>query len=104
MASPRPRKGDGATLAACLAEARAGKALPVYLFDGDAFLSGRAARELAEALVPDAQRSLNLVELDAAASPAEVAAELSTVGLFGGGKVVLLQEPAFLTSKEDAAE
>ena len=101
MASPRPRKADGATLAACLAEARAGKAQPVYLFDGDAFLSGRAARELAEALVPEAQRSLNLVELDAAASPAEVAAELSTVGLFGGGKVVLLSEPAFLTSKED---
>ncbi len=42
---------------------------------------------------------LNLVELDAAASPAEVAAELSTAGLFGGGKVVLVQEPAFLSSR-----
>jgi len=101
MASPRGRKADGATLAGCLEEARAGQARPVYLFDGDAFLAGRAARELAEALVPEAQRSLNLVELDAATSPAEVAAELATVGLFGGGKVVLLAEPAFLTSKED---
>jgi len=103
MASPRTRAG-GATLASCLAEARAGQARPVYLFDGDAFLSGRAARELAQALVPEAQRSLNLVELDAAASPAEVSAELSTFGLFGGGKVVLLSEPTFLTSKEDQGE
>jgi DNA polymerase III subunit delta len=98
------RKGDGPTLAACLDEARAGKPAPVYLFDGDAFLSGRAARELAAALVPEAQRDLNVVELDAAASPAEVAAELETRGLFGGAtsrKVVLVSEPAFLTSKED---
>lgn len=92
----------GATLEVCLAEARAGEARPVYLFDGDAFLALRAARELAGALVPEAQRALNLVELDAAASPAEIAAEISTGGLFGGSKVVLVQEPAFLASKEDA--
>jgi DNA polymerase III subunit delta len=98
-----PRNADGATLAACLAEARAGSPASVYLLDGDAFLSGRAARDLADALVPEGQRDLNLVELDAAVSPAEVAAELATRGLFGGGarKVVLLREPAFLTSKED---
>jgi DNA polymerase III subunit delta len=111
MAAPRggPPRGPvraaaGATLEACLADARAGKPQPVYLFDGDAFLSLRAARELAKVLVPEASRALNLVELDAAASPAEVAAELATGGLFGGGKVVLLQEPAFLASKEDAAD
>jgi DNA polymerase-3 subunit delta len=98
------RKAAGATLETCLAEARAGKAQPVYLFEGDAFLAMRAARELAFALVPEAQRALNLVELDAATSPGEVAAEVATGGLFGGGKVVLVQEPAFLTSKEDAAE
>jgi len=39
-------RSDGATLAACLAEARAGTPAPVYLLDGDAFLTGRAAREL----------------------------------------------------------
>ncbi len=105
MAAPRgsPRAA-GATLETCLAEARAGKAQPVYLLDGDAFLAQRAARELAAALVPEAQRALNVVELDAAASPAEVAAELATGGLFGGGKVVLVQEPAFLASKEDAGD
>ncbi|WP_242395319.1 DNA polymerase III subunit delta [Anaeromyxobacter oryzisoli] len=111
MAGPRggarggaARAAGGATLEACLAEARAGKPRPVYLLDGDPFLSLRAARELAGALVPEASRALNLVELDAAATPAEVAAELATGGLFGGGKVVLVQEPAFLASKEDLAE
>jgi len=104
MAGPRAPRAAGATLGTCLADAKAGSPQPVYLFDGDAFLALRAARELAFALVPEAQRPLNLVELDAAVSPAEVAAEIATGGLFGGGKVVLVQEPAFLTSKEDAAE
>jgi DNA polymerase-3 subunit delta len=101
MAARAPR-GAAATLEDCLEEARAGAPQPVYLLDGDAFLSLRAARTLCEALVPEAQRSLNLVELDAAASPAEVATEVATRGLFSSGrKVVLVQEPAFLTSKED---
>ncbi|HEX9401928.1 MAG TPA: DNA polymerase III subunit delta [Anaeromyxobacter sp.] len=104
MAGPRAPRAAAATLGTCLADAKAGSPQPVYLFDGDAFLVLRAARELAFALVPEAQRPLNLVELDAAVSPAEVAAEIATGGLFGGGKVVLVQEPAFLTSKEDAAE
>jgi DNA polymerase-3 subunit delta len=96
------RSAEG--LDACLAEAAAGTPRPVYLFDGDAFLALRAGRAVAHALVPEAARALNLVELDAAASPAEVAAEVATAGLFGGGKVVLVQEPAFLTSREDAGE
>jgi len=103
MAS-RGARDAGPTLEGCLAEIRAGEAQPIYLLDGDAFLTGRAGRELAEALVREDRRSLNLVELDAAASPADVAAELSTVGLFGGAKAVLLSEPTFLTSKEDQAE
>jgi DNA polymerase III subunit delta len=106
VAGPRAsgRAGADTTVEACLAEAVAGKAHPVYLFEGDAFLSLRAARAVAHALVPEGARALNLVELDAAASPDEVAAELATPGLFGGGKVVLVQEPAFLSSREDAAE
>ena len=104
MASRPPRKSDAPTVEWCLAEIRAGRPAPVHLLDGDPFLTLRAARQLAEALVPEARRSLNVVELDAAASPAEVAAELSTSGLFGGAKVVLVVEPAFLQAKEDAAE
>lgn len=108
MAGPRPTAGrggaGGATLDACVQEAAAGTPRPVYLFEGDAFLSLRAARAVAHALVPEASRALNLVELDAAASPAEVAAELATGGLFGGTKAVLVQEPAFLSSREDAGQ
>ena len=97
------RGGGGATLESCLAEAAAGKPEKVYLFDGDGFLALRAARALAHALVKEPARCLNLVELDAAASPEEVAAELSTAGLFGGAKAVVVVDPAFLTSREDAA-
>jgi DNA polymerase-3 subunit delta len=106
MAGPRAgsHASGAATLDACLAEAAEGKPRPVYLFDGDAFLSMRAARAVAHALVPEGARALNLVELDAAVSPAEVAAEVATSGLFGGSKVVLVQEPAFLTSGEEVAD
>jgi DNA polymerase-3 subunit delta len=110
MAAPRGGAFRGAgpagpTLDECLEEASAGRPAAVYLFEGDAFLAHRAARALAHLLVPEPQRALNLVELDAAASPAEVAGELRTRGLFSTGtKVVLVQEPAFLASKEDVEE
>jgi DNA polymerase III subunit delta len=101
--APARKKEPALDLEGALAAIRDGKPSPVYLLDGDPFLTQRAGRSIAEALVPEAQRSLNLVELDAAASPAEVAAELATGGLFGGGKVVVVAEPAFLQSKEDLA-
>jgi DNA polymerase-3 subunit delta len=106
MARPPGRRApaEGPDLEGLLGEVRAGRPAPVYLLVGDPFLTLRAARRLVEELVPVGQRSLNLVELDAATSPGEVAAELATGGLFGGAKVVLLQEPAFLQSKEDAGE
>ena len=51
MAAPRgPRAAAGATLETCLADARGGKPRPVYLLDGDAFLTLRAARALAAEL------------------------------------------------------
>ncbi|HZY04849.1 MAG TPA: DNA polymerase III subunit delta [Anaeromyxobacteraceae bacterium] len=103
MASRGPR-GDPSGLEEALAEVRAGRPAPVYLLDGDPFLTLRAGREIAQALVPEAQRSLNVVELDAAAAPVEVAREVATGGLFGGRKAVLVAEPAFLTSREDAGE
>jgi DNA polymerase-3 subunit delta len=102
-APPRRPAPGGPGLDDLLADAAAGRAAPVCLLDGDAFLTLRAGRRIAEAIVPEAQRALNLMEMDAASSPAEVAAELSTGGLFGGAKVVLLVEPAFLQSREDLA-
>ena len=98
------RPAAGATLEGELLEIGDGRGAPLYLLDGDPFLTLRGARRIAEALVPEAERSLNVVELDAAATPAEVAAELATGGLFGGAKVVVLEDPAFLQSREDAGE
>ena len=105
MARPPARKAKepAPSLDDVLAAIRGGTPSPVYLLDGDAFLTLRAARTIADALVPEAQRSLNLVEVDGAAGPGEVASELATGGLFGGSKVVLVVEPAFLQSKEDLA-
>ncbi|HTP29854.1 MAG TPA: DNA polymerase III subunit delta [Anaeromyxobacteraceae bacterium] len=99
----RQRRG-GSTLEECLLEARSGKAAPIYFFDGDPFLSARAARELANALLPEAERALNEASLDPAASPSEIAAELATPGLLGGAscrKVVFVADPAFLAPKGD---
>ncbi|HVP68901.1 MAG TPA: DNA polymerase III subunit delta [Anaeromyxobacteraceae bacterium] len=93
-----------ATLEGELSEIRAGRGAPVYLLEGDPFLALRGARRIAEALVPEAERSLNVVELDAAATPSEVAAEVATGGLFGGAKAVVVEDPAFLKSREDARE
>ena len=101
--APARPKAPAVDLDGALAAAREGKGASIYLLDGDPFLTLRGARALAAALVPEDRRDLNLVELDAAAGPGEVAAELSTGGLFGGGKVVLCVEPAFLQSKEDLA-
>ena len=44
-----------------------GKAKPVYLIEGDEYLARGAARELSQALVPEKDRALNLVTLDAGA-------------------------------------
>jgi DNA polymerase-3 subunit delta len=106
MASPRGparKKEPTLDLEGALQAIASGKPAQVYLLDGDAFLTLRGARSIAHALVPEPQRSLNLVEMDGAVGPGEVAAEIGTGGLFGGGKVVLLVEPAFLQSKEDLA-
>src|SRR5437879_23958 len=60
-----------AEMAQLLEEAAAGKGRPVYLFEGDEYLARTSARELADALVPAADRALNLVLLDASAGARE---------------------------------
>src|SRR2546430_7585669 len=60
-------------------EALAGKARPIYLIEGDEYLARTSARELAEALVPEKDRALNLVVLDASAGVRDVTSHLVTV-------------------------
>lgn len=71
--------------------------LPAYLFWGDEFLARQAAQAQLRQLLPGAQAGLSLQILDGA-SPREVAAELSTLPLFPGPKVVLLHDPGFLAA------
>jgi hypothetical protein len=54
-----------------------------------------AADEIVKALVPDASAGLNLSVLDGG-SPREVAADLVTMPLFPGPKVVLTRDPEFV--------
>ena len=76
-----PRKVAGATLETCLAEARAGTSQPVYLFDGDAFLSLRSARELAALASDLAGRGFPVETLDIERHvPALVRIRLTTSG------------------------
>jgi hypothetical protein len=75
------------------------KVLPIYLFWGEEFLVRREADALARTLVPDAAAGLNLAVLDAA-SPREIAAELMTLPLFPGRKVVVVRDPEFLAPKK----
>src|SRR5207253_1532833 len=59
-----------------------GKAKPVYLIEGDEYLARGAARELSQALVPEKDRALNLVTLDAGAGAREVVSHLVTIAMF----------------------
>lgn len=82
-----------------LTDARGGKAVSVYLFHGEEFLSRKAAEDLVDVLVPPSQRDFNLSILEAAASPAEVARDLATIPMFRGTKVVWLRDPEFLAPR-----
>ncbi len=82
-----------------LQELEAGGEAPVYLLVGEEFLVRKAAEALLAKLVPGGAADLNLVTMDAA-SPKDVAAELATLPMFGGRKVVLLKDPEFLAPKK----
>ncbi len=82
-----------------LQELDAGGESPVYLLTGEEFLVRKAAERLLAKLVPRGSADLNLVTLDAA-TPKEVAAELDTLPMFGGRKVVLLRDPEFLAPRK----
>ncbi len=82
-----------------LQELDAGGEAPAYLLAGEEFLIRKAADQLLGKLVPGGTADLNLVTMDAA-SPKEVAAELATMPMFGGRKVVFLRDPEFIAPKK----
>jgi DNA polymerase-3 subunit delta len=82
-----------------LQELDAGGEAPAYLLAGEEFLIRKAAEKLLAKLVPGGTADLNLVTMDAA-TPKEAAAELATLPMFGGRKVVFLRDPEFLAPKK----
>ncbi|MFL5421481.1 MAG: DNA polymerase III subunit delta, partial [Myxococcales bacterium] len=91
-----------AELSDLLEEARAGKGKAVYLVEGDEYLARTAARELAEALVPEHDRALNLLVLDASAGAREIATHLVTVAMFAAPKAVVVEGADAFATEVDA--
>ena len=89
-------------IAALLDAARAGQGKPVYLFEGDEYLARTSARELAEALVPEKDRGLNLIVLDASAGAREVTSHLVTVAMFPSPKAVVVEGAEAFAEEVDA--
>jgi DNA polymerase-3 subunit delta len=74
----------------------------VVLFEGDEYLARHAARELAEALVPEKERALNLIVLDAAAGAREIASHLVTIAMFAAPKAVIVEGAEAFAEEVDA--
>jgi len=91
-----------AEMAQLLEEAAAGKGRPVYLFEGDEYLARTSARELADALVPAADRALNLVLLDASAGAREIVSHLVTIAMFAAPKAVVVEGADVFAEEVDA--
>ena len=89
-------------LSGLLEEARGGKGKPVYLVEGDEYLARGAARELAEALVPEHDRALNLLVLDASAGAREITTHLVTVAMFAAPKAVVVEGADAFAAEVDA--
>ena len=85
-----------------LDEARAGKGKPVYLFEGDEYLARHSARELADALVPERDRGLNLIVMDASAGAREITSHLVTVAMFASAKAVVVEGAEAFAEEVDA--
>lgn len=91
-----------ADLADVLAEIAAGKVAPLYLAVGDEFLIRQAADAIASALVPEKDRSLSVVRLEAAVGAREIAGEIGTMPMFRGRKVTVVDGAELLSSEKDA--
>lgn len=91
-----------ADLAGLLEQAAAGKAPQLVLFEGDEYLTRAAAQEFACALVPEKERALNLIAIDAAAGAREITAQLVTVAMFPAPKAIVVEGAEALAEEVDA--
>ena len=79
-----------------------GKCPPVVLIEGDEYLARTSARELADALVPERERALNLLVLDGSAGAREIASHLMTVAMFPSPKAVIVEGAEVFAEEVDA--
>src|SRR6184192_4589479 len=91
-----------ADMAELIEEATSGKARAVTLIEGDEYLARTSARELADAIVPEKDRALNLVVVDAAAGAREIASHLVTVAMFAAPKAVVVEGVDAFAAEIDA--
>src|SRR5438876_12189095 len=89
-------------MAELIEEATSGKARAVTLIEGDEYLARTSARELADAIVPEKDRALNLVVVDAAAGAREIASHLVTVAMFAAPKAVVVEGADAFAEEVDA--
>jgi DNA polymerase III delta subunit len=90
-------------IAELIEQASLGKAPPIVLVEGDEYLARTSARELAEAIVPEKDRALNLTVMDASAGAREIASHLVTVAMFAAPKAVVVEGAEAFASEVDAA-
>lgn len=88
------------TLDKAVAEIRRGQPAPVYLLHGDEYLAREGARALAEALVPAADRAMNVEVMSEESALAALAAQLRTLPLFGGTKAVVVHDIRAFVAKQ----
>ena len=93
---------DSADLAALVGEAAQGRGKSLYLIEGDEYLARGAAREIAEALVPEKDRALNLVFLDASVGAREIASQAMTVAMFAAPKAIVVEGAEAFAEEVDA--
>lgn len=93
---------DSPSMQTLLEEAAAGKGRPIYLVEGDEYLARSSARELVDALVPEKDRALNLIIVDAAGGAREIAQHLNTVAMFAAPKAVVVEGAEALDEEVDA--
>src|SRR5947199_4168169 len=89
-------------MAELIEEATSGKARAVTLIEGDEYLARTSARELADAIVPEKDRALNLIVVDAAAGAREIVSQLVTVGMFAAPKALLVEGAEAFAAEVDA--
>ena len=91
-----------ADLAQLLEQAASGKTPQITLVEGDEYLARQSARELADLIVPEKDRALNLILLDASAGAREIASHLVTVAMFASPKAVVVEGADAFAEEVDA--